>query len=908
VSDTCGCCTPNLPLAPIAIDNRPGLSAIAYRIGTFGSFRETMLDAIAGFPELANLTTRQSDDYAITFIELWAALLDVITFYQERHANEVFLRTAQQTVSLRRIAGLLDYRPLPGVAALADLAFTLDAGTTVQIPVGLRVQSVPAQNQQPQIYETLEAVTADSRFNRLRIFPQPSQTNPLGVNSGSAILDRIQGPSYLAALSVNDQIILFNDGGADPPEQKKIAALTVQDDMITLSWTKPILGQNWDPTANGTQAFKFRRTFRVFGYNAPPSFMQSQASNAVPGGILWSLAQTNFTTSGGTQLILDSRYSDLATGTQLLVVLVPSPTQSQPAPPSFGGLSFGGFLIGTTQTFSFGGSGILGDGAPQPAAGGFQTSLVTVTQVGQGQATTGPISDTVTQVTIDVALSPSDARNTVIFELVGNAIDFWPGTYGRSIDTPTACLPGQFVQIDQGVGIEVGRTIQQNAFGPGVVIQLPDIAAGRSVILADAQGVPIEGSVQGAPQFDSSNPVAGTFGHLLIPLQVDAVSLDTGSAVLLGNVARASNGQTVSGEVLGNGNAAQAFQSFALQQQPLTYVPSSMPGGVTSSLQLFVNQLRWTEVPELFGQPPTAQVFSTRTGDDGSTLVRGGDGTSYGATFPSGQGNVTATYRVGAGTAGQVGANSLTTLIDRLQGLTDVTNPLPADGGADPETMDTIRRNAPRTVRTFGRAVALADFEDLITASGEVAKALAAWVWDGFAPAVHLTVAGQNGGTFADLTSLGATLANARDPNHRLRLDNYSQVPIVLAANVWVDPARSQPDVTAAALQTVRAALSFDQLELGEALHLSQIYAVLQGVSGVIAADVTQFGFKNTASTFLAQRGVTFLPNGMPAPVQDFLRIFAALPDPNNPGQVLAAELAWVETPSQDVTITAQGS
>ena len=150
MSDTCGCCAPNVPLTPATIANRPGLSAIAYRVGNYGSFRETMLDAIAGTPPIAALTTRQGDDDAVTIIELWAALLDVITFYQERYANEVFLRTAQQPESLRRMARLLDYRPRPGVAALAQLAFALDAGTTAQIPVGLRVQSVPTQGQQPQ--------------------------------------------------------------------------------------------------------------------------------------------------------------------------------------------------------------------------------------------------------------------------------------------------------------------------------------------------------------------------------------------------------------------------------------------------------------------------------------------------------------------------------------------------------------------------------------------------------------------------------------------------------------------------------------------------------------------------------------------------------------------------------------
>ena len=86
----------------------------------------------------------------------------------------MFLRTAQQPESLRRLARLLDYRPRPGVAALAGSRLhARRRHQTVLIPIGLRVQSMPAQNQQPQTYETLQAITADARFNRLRIFPQP---------------------------------------------------------------------------------------------------------------------------------------------------------------------------------------------------------------------------------------------------------------------------------------------------------------------------------------------------------------------------------------------------------------------------------------------------------------------------------------------------------------------------------------------------------------------------------------------------------------------------------------------------------------------------------------------------------------------------------------------------------------
>ena len=108
----CGCCE-TAGAAPV-ITNRPGLSAVAYRIGTFGSFRAAMLQAIASEPALRALTDRRSDDTAITVLELWAALADVLTFYQERIANEAFLRTARERDSVLRLARLLDYHPGPG--------------------------------------------------------------------------------------------------------------------------------------------------------------------------------------------------------------------------------------------------------------------------------------------------------------------------------------------------------------------------------------------------------------------------------------------------------------------------------------------------------------------------------------------------------------------------------------------------------------------------------------------------------------------------------------------------------------------------------------------------------------------------------------------------------------------------
>jgi hypothetical protein len=149
---SCGCCEPTSALTPLAVSNRDGLTAIAYRVGTYSSFRATMHERVSALPELVRLTTREDDDYSITVVSLWAAVADVLSFYQERYANEAFLRTATQRASVCRLAALIDYRLRPGVAALAWLAFGVDDGKELRVPRGLRVQSVPGQDEQPQTF------------------------------------------------------------------------------------------------------------------------------------------------------------------------------------------------------------------------------------------------------------------------------------------------------------------------------------------------------------------------------------------------------------------------------------------------------------------------------------------------------------------------------------------------------------------------------------------------------------------------------------------------------------------------------------------------------------------------------------------------------------------------------------
>ena len=115
----CGCCEGIATETPTAVTNRPALSAVAYRIGQHATFKASMLAALstARNAGLQALKTHAEDDFTIALTDALATTLDVLTFYQERIANESYLRTATERLSVLHLARLLGYELRPGVAA-----------------------------------------------------------------------------------------------------------------------------------------------------------------------------------------------------------------------------------------------------------------------------------------------------------------------------------------------------------------------------------------------------------------------------------------------------------------------------------------------------------------------------------------------------------------------------------------------------------------------------------------------------------------------------------------------------------------------------------------------------------------------------------------------------------------------
>jgi predicted phage baseplate assembly protein len=190
-----------------------------------------------------------------------------------------------------------------------------------------------------------------------------------------------------------------------------------------------------------------------------------------------------------------------------------------------------------------------------------------------------------------------------------------------------------------------------------------------------------------------------------------------------------------------------------------------------------------------------------------------------------------------------VAAGAISTLVDRPVGVSGVTNPQAATGGQDAQAVEDIRANAPLSVLTLGRAVSLADYENFAATFAGIAKASAMWVPAGPYRAVWLTAAAAGGtqllSTSQTYTNLIAALTNYGNPNVTVKVQSYYETTFGVTANILYDPAYSQPAVEAAVQTLLQTTYSFANRTFGQGVYADEIAALIQGVTGVIAVNVS---------------------------------------------------------------------
>jgi predicted phage baseplate assembly protein len=232
---SCGCCEGTEPLTPLPTANRPGLQVLNCRVGTYGTFLQTMLAGLSGHHlddgrrPLQRLTTRAPDDPALALLDAWAVIGDVLTFYQERVAGEGYLRTATERRSVLELARLVGYRLRPGVAASVQLAFTLEKDFEGEVPAGTGAQSIPAPGELPQTFETPEPLPARARWNAIPARQtRPTFLEPVDVSAPQTFF--AQGVA--TNLRVNDTLLFVADTAQRPYTVREVATDADADHTI----------------------------------------------------------------------------------------------------------------------------------------------------------------------------------------------------------------------------------------------------------------------------------------------------------------------------------------------------------------------------------------------------------------------------------------------------------------------------------------------------------------------------------------------------------------------------------------------------------------------------------------------------------------------------------------------------
>jgi hypothetical protein len=319
------------------------------------------------------------------------------------------------------------------------------------------------------------------------------------------------------------------------------------------------------------------------------------------------------------------------------------------------------------------------------------------------------------------------------------------------------------------------------------------------------------------------------------------------------NVVTATHGETKI-EVLGSGDATRAFQTFALKQPPLTYIAAPTARGAASTLEVRVNEVLWHEAPHFAGLEPSDRRYTIRTDDDGKTSVVFGNG-EHGARLPTGPENVRARYRSGIGKAGNVASGQITLLLSKPLGVKEVVNPIRAAGGADRETRDQARRNAPKGAKSLERLVSVQDYADFAETFAGIGKASAVELSDGRRQLVHVTIAGAEDIPIlptSDLfLNLGRALRDLGDPNEPLELAIRELRLLVISAKVAVRPDFSFELVEPHLRTTMLEAFGFERRALGQDVLQAEVLSVLQGVAGVAYVDLdvlTAIGEEDLAS------------------------------------------------------------
>lgn len=309
--------------------------------------------------------------------------------------------------------------------------------------------------------------------------------------------------------------------------------------------------------------------------------------------------------------------------------------------------------------------------------------------------------------------------------------------------------------------------------------------------------------------------------------------------------------------------ARAAFQFAMRDVKPAILLQETTPGGP-----------QWSVQRDLLGSAPAALDFVVEIDDEGRAHLRFGDDTLGRKPDRA----LISHYRIGNGQSGNIGAEALAHVVGGPAGITRLRNPLQAQGGVDPESIEQVRIHAPRAFRTQERAISADDYASLARRHPQVQDVLVSrrftGSWHTFVVVVQRALGQPVDAAFA--AELRAFLDPYRLAGHELRIIAPRYVPLDIKLTVQVGPGYFRSAVQAALLAALGSATQKSgrrgffhagNWSFGQPLYFSQLVRAAMQVSGVRSIDtrrdsnITRFqrADQSTQNT-LAQGVITVEP------------------------------------------------
>ncbi len=789
-----------------------GLSTLPRQLRTFGEVRRVML---AGLPKQPALRSWKpsGDDLGLMWLEMWAYVADTLAFYDARVADASYLGTAPSRVALRRIVGLLGYSPRGGIAGRATLA-VLAKGVPTVLPAGTGFRSAAIAGQPPQVFESNLPVAIDSLKNLWTV--KPFKRNPRVDPAASSATSTVGSHATKGGSSSSSGSIKAGNGSSGPPATSHLLF-------------EP---EGYGLTVDSLVLFESRST--EFPSAVVPKVTQVATSAPFAGRDDASYVRVTFAPAISVESELNLNDLRVRTPTQSFVATTHTPKtsgKSTASPIMHSGSSSVVYVDGMPGRFRVHDPIIVAKdlGGPEPKLAFVEVGAVEAAAL--EVSVLPPADDGSRPMVAGTRLTLSPGFGTEL-GTDGAALSFFHAFVGAGRPTNVAQTTVSLAELCDPAGVPLGTGLKPPAPTEAMAQQLglANSTAGileQRFLISDAggQSASVSGRitflVEGSAHFELLDPTEVKVSLWKLPMRI------------YGNLVDATRGESVPREVLGSGDASQVNQSFKLKKKPLTYLPGSGgEGNSGTTLNVWVDGIRWREVPSHFGSGPEDRVYCVRQNDDGESTVHFGDGV-FGARVPTGVGNVVASYRYGAGFLAPP-SNAINQLGRAAEGLQGVASPLPAQPGKDPEGPDDLRASAPRSVLMLGRVVGILDFEAMAAAAPGVVRAAAEWRWlkEQMQAGVHVDYIGD-----AEESFIVETLRHAADPTIPLAV--VRAVPIVTRVSIAIEvnPRFQKSQVERAVyhhLTTTEGALSPSRAQIGGHYWAGTLHRAVLEVDGVL--------------------------------------------------------------------------